>query len=148
MAENFVAEAFSLLAIGIVIIVLRLVSRIITVGVRKLAADDFLMIVAGCLYAAETVAAYVVGAYWDGLANNSMTPAQRAALDPNGHEWYLRRRGSQNQLFGWLVYTVLLWTLKTCMLIFFTRLTWVTRSGEDHERIHDIDVRQGIMLPT
>ena len=47
MAENFVAEAFSLLAIGIVIIILRLFSRIITVGIRKLAADDYLMIVAG-----------------------------------------------------------------------------------------------------
>lgn len=47
MAENFVAEAFSLLAIGILIIILRLISRIITVGIRKLAADDFLMIVAG-----------------------------------------------------------------------------------------------------
>ena len=56
MAENFVAEAFSLLAIGIVIIVLRLVSRIITVGVRKLAADDFLMIVAGVCF--RTLAAH------------------------------------------------------------------------------------------
>lgn len=54
-----------------------------------------------------------------------MTPEQRAALDPAGQEWHLRVKGSQNQLFGWLVYTVLLWTLKTCMLIFFSRLTYV-----------------------
>lgn len=46
MAENFVAEAFTLLAIGIVIVILRLVSRVITVGIRKLAADDYLMVVA------------------------------------------------------------------------------------------------------
>ena len=144
MAENFIAEAFSLLAIGLVVIAFRLYSRILTVGFRNLAADDYLMIVAGvssnllllriesrnpkliihkCLYSAETVAAYVVGAYWYGLANNSMTPEQRASLDPAGQEWHLRVKGSQNQLFGWLVYTVLLWTLKTCMLIFFTRLT-------------------------
>ena len=47
MAENFVAEAFSLLAIGLVIIALRLYSRIITVGFRRLAADDYLMVLAG-----------------------------------------------------------------------------------------------------
>ena len=47
MAENFIAEAFSLLAIGLVIIALRLYSRVLTVGFRHLAADDYLMIIAG-----------------------------------------------------------------------------------------------------
>ena len=51
-----------------------------------------------------------------------MTDAERAALDPNGQEYYLRVKGSQTQLFGWLVYTVLLWVLKTCWLFFFKRL--------------------------
>lgn len=32
--------------------------------------------------------------------------------------------GSKNQICGWMVYTSLLWTLKTCMLIFFSRLTY------------------------
>jgi hypothetical protein len=30
--------------------------------------------------------------------------------------------GAQTQLFGWLVYTVLLWTLKFCWLFFYLRL--------------------------
>lgn len=47
MAENFIAEAFSLLAISLVVIVLRWISRVMTVGFSKLAADDYLMIVAG-----------------------------------------------------------------------------------------------------
>lgn len=47
MAENFIAEAFSLLAIGLIVIAVRLYSRILTVGFRKLAADDYLMIAAG-----------------------------------------------------------------------------------------------------
>lgn len=47
MAENFIAEAFSLLAIGLIVIGFRLYSRILTVGFRRLAADDYLMIVAG-----------------------------------------------------------------------------------------------------
>lgn len=47
MVENFNAEAFSLLAIGLVVIACRLYSRLLTVGFRNLAADDFLMIIAG-----------------------------------------------------------------------------------------------------
>ena len=47
MAENFIAEAFSLLAIGIIVIALRWVSRLMTVGFTHLAWDDYLMIVAG-----------------------------------------------------------------------------------------------------
>ncbi|KAL8663695.1 MAG: hypothetical protein Q9202_003641 [Teloschistes flavicans] len=123
MAENFIAEAFSLLAISLVVIALRWVSRVWTVGFRKLAVDDYLMVVAGALYSAETTVAYYVGNPWKGLANSGMTPEQRAALDPNSEEYRLRVGGSKNQLVGWLVYTVLLWTLKTCMLIFYSRLT-------------------------
>jgi hypothetical protein len=47
MVENFIAEAFSLLAIGLLVIACRLYSRVLTVGFRNLAADDFLMIIAG-----------------------------------------------------------------------------------------------------
>ena len=47
MAENFIAEAFSLLAIGIIVIALRWVSRLMTVGFTHLALDDYLMVVAG-----------------------------------------------------------------------------------------------------
>ncbi|KAL9047021.1 MAG: hypothetical protein Q9214_000295 [Letrouitia sp. 1 TL-2023] len=47
MAENFIAEAFSLLAIALVAIGLRLYIRVLTVGFRKLALDDYLMIWAG-----------------------------------------------------------------------------------------------------
>ncbi|KAI9871090.1 MAG: hypothetical protein M1830_003325, partial [Pleopsidium flavum] len=47
MPENFNAEAFSLLAISLVIIALRIYSRWMSVGFRQLAADDYLMVVAG-----------------------------------------------------------------------------------------------------
>ncbi|KAI4110389.1 MAG: hypothetical protein LQ345_007004 [Seirophora villosa] len=139
MAENFIAEAFSLLAIALVVIVLRWIARVLTVGFSKLAADDYLMVVAGALYSAETVVAYYVGVKWKGLANSGMTPEQRAALDPQSVEYKLRVGGSKNQLTGWLVYTVLLWTLKTCMLIFYSRLT----DGVNNMRIR---IRIGAVL--
>ena len=53
-----------------------------------------------------------------------MTPEARAALKPDDPEYALRVGGSKNQICGWMVYTSLLWTLKTCMLIFFSRLTY------------------------
>ncbi len=146
MAENFIAEAFSLLAIGLIVIALRWVSRLMTVGFTNLAFDDYLMIVAGvretcclpgvdgpsqrlidriqALYSAETALAYFVGAKWHGLANNSMTPEERATLSPDSPKYKLIVGGSKNQICGWMVYTSLLWTLKTCMLIFFSRLTY------------------------
>jgi hypothetical protein len=75
-----------------------------------------------CLYSAETVAAYYVLAY-QGLTNGSMTEEERANLNPDSQEYHFRVWGSKTQLMGWVVYTTLLWTLKTCMLVFYTRLT-------------------------
>lgn len=75
------------------------------------------------VYSFETAAAYIVGAWWFGLANNGMTEEQRAADDPNSHEHYLRVGGSKTQLVGWSLYTFLLWLLKLCMTIFYSRLT-------------------------
>lgn len=47
MAENFVAEAWSLLAIALVWIGLRIYARCLFLGFRKLAIDDALMVFAG-----------------------------------------------------------------------------------------------------
>jgi hypothetical protein len=42
------------------------------------------------IYALETATAYAVGAWWHGLANNGMTPSQRANLDSTSQEYGLR----------------------------------------------------------
>lgn len=60
-----------------------------------------------------------------GLANNSMTDEQRKQLSPDSEEYRLRVGGSKVQVAGWSLYTLLLWLLKTCMAIFYSRLTWV-----------------------
>ena len=77
------------------------------------------------VYSLETAAAYIVGAWWHGLANNGMTDNQRATLEPGSEEWNMRRGGSKTQLVGWSLYTLLLWLLKGCMCIFYSRLTLV-----------------------
>ena len=78
------------------------------------------------VYGLETGAAYCVGAWWKGLANNHMTDDQRAALSPDSEEFRLRVGGSNRQVLGWGLYTTLLWLLKACMAIFYSRLTYVS----------------------
>lgn len=73
-------------------------------------------------YTAESVMAYLVVAHWKGLANNAMTDEQRAALDPQSLEWGLRVNGSKTHVCGLLLYTTLLWLLKACWLLYYSRL--------------------------
>ena len=47
MADNFVTEAFTLLALAIVTIIVRMIARITTVGFRNFQLDDYLMPLAG-----------------------------------------------------------------------------------------------------
>ncbi|KIW21160.1 hypothetical protein PV08_01740 [Exophiala spinifera] len=123
MANEFNTEAFTLLAIGVLIVAIRTASRLSVVGLKALWLDDYLMLFATVIYGLETGAAYIVGAWWLGLANNGMTDEQRRTLDPNSQEYRYRINGSKTQLIGWSLYTLLLWTLKLCMIIFYHRLT-------------------------
>ncbi|PYH71176.1 uncharacterized protein BO88DRAFT_486512 [Aspergillus vadensis CBS 113365] len=121
--DDFAVEAFTLLAIAIVTIAIRIVARWFTAGWKNFMLDDYLMPLAGVVYGLETGAAYCVSAWWKGLANNAMTDAERAALSPTSEEYHLRVGGSKTQVLGWSLYTTLLWLLKSCMAVFYSRLT-------------------------
>ncbi|OTA82176.1 hypothetical protein M434DRAFT_84918 [Hypoxylon sp. CO27-5] len=120
---QFTIEAWTLLSIGIVVTMLRTYARIKAVGIRGLQADDYLAWVGVTFYAVETSLAYSVGAVAKGLANNGMTDEQRVALSPDSEEYKTRVVGSQIQLAGWSSYSVLLWSLKASLLVFYMRLT-------------------------
>ncbi|KAK4124673.1 hypothetical protein N657DRAFT_572064 [Parathielavia appendiculata] len=121
--QEFTVEAFTLLAIGLCFTVLRTAARIKIVGVKGLRWDDILVWVGTICHAAETGLAYSVGHAAHGLANNGMTDAQRAALRPDSPEYQTRVLGSKIQIAGWSTYSVLLWSLKLSLLIFYRRLT-------------------------
>ncbi|PSN68241.1 hypothetical protein BS50DRAFT_573179 [Corynespora cassiicola Philippines] len=123
MADSFTTEAFTLLAVGISVVVIRTTARALAVGFRGFHFDDYLMPCATVVYALETATAYAVGAWWFGLANNGMTEDQRRTLDPASKEYQFRVGGSKTQLVGWSLYTLLLWMLKLCMCHFYSRLT-------------------------
>jgi hypothetical protein len=120
---SFVAEAFTLLSIGILIVLLRTYARVRQVGVRNLEADDYLMLLVIIPYTIETALAYTVGAKFRGLTNSGMTNEEREALSPDSEEYGLRVGGSKIQIVGWIVYCTVLWLIKTAMCAFYFRLT-------------------------
>ncbi|KAI1142641.1 hypothetical protein F5Y05DRAFT_420553 [Hypoxylon sp. FL0543] len=119
----FTQEVWGLQGTAYLVVALRYYNRISTLGWRSLASDDAIMFLAVIVYTAESLMAYLVAAYWKGLANNAMTDAQRAALSPLSEEWHLRVNGSKTHVVGLLLYTTLLWLLKACWLVYYSRLT-------------------------
>ncbi|KAA8894764.1 hypothetical protein FN846DRAFT_900823 [Sphaerosporella brunnea] len=118
-----IPEAFALLGIAMFVMGLRTFARWSSVGIRNFAFDDYLMLFAGCVYGLDTAAAYMAETQFLGLANNNMNEAYRRGLRPQGLEWALRVHGSKTQLVGWNLYVLVLWSLKLCMAVFYSRLT-------------------------
>lgn len=89
------------------------------------------------LYAGHTVAAYYVGIFGNGLTNAAMTLEEREALShfPDSKEYKDRVGGSKAQILVWVVYTTLLWVSKTCMLFFYSRLTYVCTRSVSNPRL-------------
>ncbi|KAL4875606.1 hypothetical protein BJY04DRAFT_211151 [Aspergillus karnatakaensis] len=120
---NTYAESFALLALGLVFIVFRVYARWAQVGPTNFQLDDYLMPLAGVVFAVEVSLAYLVGAKYDGLTNSYMTDDERAAIDPSSREYYNRIMGSKIQVAGWSLYTMVLWLIKFSLAVFYSRLT-------------------------
>ncbi|KAI6764474.1 hypothetical protein HG530_008263 [Fusarium avenaceum] len=125
-----IEEQFILLSLGLVTIFVRIGVRWRQVGPGGWQLDDYLMPFTGLLFTAETIAAYLVGAKFQGLTNSYMTDEERANIDINGREHYNRVWGSKIQVIGWSLYACILWSLKFCITAFYGRLT----SGLTHLR--------------
>ncbi|RHZ45090.1 uncharacterized protein CDV56_101715 [Aspergillus thermomutatus] len=121
MAEN--VEAWTLLSLALATILVRISVRWKLVGPAHFQLDDYLMPLAGIFFTLETVAAYLVGANFEGLTNSYMTPEQRAALSPDSREWSNRVAGSKIQVIGWSLYVAILWLVKFSLTVFYSRLT-------------------------
>ncbi|KAJ4131245.1 hypothetical protein NW765_017137 [Fusarium oxysporum] len=116
-------EAWTLLALGLWFIGMRMWVRWTQVGFSGWQLDDYLMPVTGVVFTLETAAAYLVGARFGGLTNSYMTDEQRAALSPDSKEYSDRVWGSKIQVIGWSFYVFILWSLKVCLAVFYSRLT-------------------------
>lgn len=116
-------ELWTLYAFGVAATALRTYSRVQSVGVRNLRADNYLVWLAIALYTTLSSLAYVDVNHGQGLANNGMTDGQRESLDLRSREYDLRVFGSKVQVAGWTIYGCLTCTLKVAVLFFYIRLT-------------------------
>ncbi|KAK0714381.1 hypothetical protein B0T21DRAFT_396382 [Apiosordaria backusii] len=121
--RKFLLELWSLQGTTYLIVALRYVSRVRTVGWGGLSWDDIIMALATMVYTGESVAAHLIVTTTDGLANNGMTDKERAALDPDSEEYAKRVMGSKYHVAGLLLYATLLWSLKACWTLYYSRLT-------------------------
>ncbi|KAM0704681.1 hypothetical protein Q7P35_007467 [Cladosporium inversicolor] len=117
------AEQFTLLSIGLFTVSVRIGIRWRSAGPANWQIDDYLMPFTGLLFVAKVVAAYLVGAKFDGLTNSYMTPEQRENLSLDSVEYYNRVWGSKIQVIGWSFYAAILWGLKVCITALYGRLT-------------------------
>ncbi|KAJ5622430.1 hypothetical protein N7528_005662 [Penicillium herquei] len=116
-------ESWTLLSLALAVIIVRIAVRWKLVGLRNFQLDDYLMPLAGIVFVAETVAAYLVVADYGGLTNSYMTDDERASLDPESTEWADRVAGSKIQVAGWSLYVTILWLVKFSLTVFYSRLT-------------------------
>ncbi|KAJ5684725.1 uncharacterized protein N7477_001070 [Penicillium maclennaniae] len=121
-AYKTAVELWTLYSIGVSITLLRTYARCRAVGWRNLRLDDLFIWIGIIFYTAQTALAYSVGHLAHGLANNSMTSAQRASLFPSDPEYVQRVIGSKIQIAGWTTYVAMINSLKLSMLAFYIRL--------------------------
>ncbi|OTB11444.1 hypothetical protein K445DRAFT_38522, partial [Daldinia sp. EC12] len=115
-------EQFALLVVGAIIIILRVYARWVQVGPAKWQLDDYLMPFIGLVFGIATVTAYVVVGEMHGLTN-AMNDESRSTIDAASKEYRHRQYGSKMQILLWSLYAFILWSLKVCVTVFYSRLT-------------------------
>ncbi|KAI9370411.1 hypothetical protein BJX61DRAFT_535664 [Aspergillus egyptiacus] len=117
-ATPFQTEAWTEYAIGTIILFLRIFARIKTVGFTNLQGDDVFTLVAVVFWTAELTMLELIG---QNGTNIGLTDEQRFNATPE--QVAKLAFGSKCLMAGWCCYVTLIWSLKTCMLFFYNRLT-------------------------
>jgi hypothetical protein len=94
-------------------------ARIRRLGVRNLQADDFLMVNALVWYTILCVALNQVAS---GGGSNLMTEEEKKTLTPAIHAE--RERGSKWVFVSEHAFILTVWSLKSCMLVIYARITY------------------------
>ncbi|KAI0159446.1 hypothetical protein BJ166DRAFT_332644 [Pestalotiopsis sp. NC0098] len=116
---SFLTEIWTLYAIGMTILVLRLVVRLVTVGFRGLRGDDAFAAIVMIMYTCDAATVHLV--YM--LGSNVEAASYQLTHTLTDDEIAQFELGSRLQLTAWYSYTALLWCLKGTMLCFFQRMT-------------------------
>ncbi|RPA91835.1 hypothetical protein L873DRAFT_265629 [Choiromyces venosus 120613-1] len=127
-SDPLLVEGWTLYALGVCVILTRLITRYKMVGVEGSKPDDWLMIFVMIIYGIESTMSHLVSLYG---GNSNLSPIQREEMS----EEEVQRRvfGSKMFMVGWFTYSGAMWVLKLCMVFFFARITvglrrqiWIT----------------------
>ncbi|RDW68980.1 uncharacterized protein DSM5745_08740 [Aspergillus mulundensis] len=117
-ATPFQKEAWTEYGVGVLVLLLRIFARLRVVGIKNWQGDDYFAIVALIFWTAELTMLELIGQYG---TNIGLSDQERASMSPDRTARLVA--GSKCLLAGWTCYVTLIWSLKTCMLFFYNRLT-------------------------
>ncbi|KAI1395752.1 hypothetical protein F4819DRAFT_500765 [Hypoxylon fuscum] len=121
---NVPTEDFTLLSIGVFVILLRVFARWKDVGPAKWQLDDYLMPLLAIVYGVSTWTNYHLMTELSGFTNSYSSDEERAMLiDVDRLEYDLRQAGSKAAIVAVCLYVFTLWALKLCLAVFYSRLT-------------------------
>ncbi|KAI0470990.1 hypothetical protein GGR56DRAFT_124589 [Xylariaceae sp. FL0804] len=115
---KYVPECFAWYTIGVLVIILRYVTRIRTVGFAGFRGDDYLAILYLALYTACIAIVYIT--YHTG-ANVDVRPDLVDKLTDEDIE--ILEYGSKLEWISFFIYSGCIWTLKFSVLFFYNRIT-------------------------
>ncbi|KAK1469737.1 hypothetical protein CMEL01_01504 [Colletotrichum melonis] len=117
MATPFQVEAWTEYAIGLLVLLIRIVYRTRLVGTNW-EGDDYFAAIAVLFWTGELLMLEMIGRY------GSITGMSDAiALTLSDQQKQSIVIGSKCLLAGWVLYVTLIWCLKACMLFLYMRLT-------------------------
>ncbi|KAH7014533.1 uncharacterized protein B0I36DRAFT_425869 [Microdochium trichocladiopsis] len=117
--DSFLREVWGLYIFGMLILALRFVIRLKTVGIRGLKWDDLFALLVTVFYTIDAATVHIVyhaGSNVEGVFLESQRPLSDAELAQ-------LEEGSKQQLLAWYSYSSLVWCLKGTMVCFFMRMT-------------------------
>ncbi|KAF4919189.1 hypothetical protein CGCVW01_v008097 [Colletotrichum viniferum] len=117
MATPFQIEAWTEYAIGLLVLLVRIVYRSTIVGTNW-EGDDYFALIAVFFWTGELVMLELIGQYG---SITGMTDEIASTLSDKQIESIVV--GSKCLLAGWILYVTLIWCLKACMLFLYRRLT-------------------------
>ncbi|KAH8678508.1 hypothetical protein BX600DRAFT_431782 [Xylariales sp. PMI_506] len=116
---SFVREIWTLYAVGMVILILRLFVRFKTVGLYGFQGDDYLALVLIGLHTIDTTLVHIIHFTGTNVEATQFEKTQPLTSDDIAQFVY----GSKAELVAWYIYVSLLWCLKGSMLFFYKRIS-------------------------
>ncbi|KAH8168785.1 hypothetical protein LIA77_10911 [Sarocladium implicatum] len=117
-SSTYLPEIWSLYALGLIVILLRWLVRLRTVGLRGFQWDDYLNGAYLVLLTMNMIIAHIT--YYTG-GNIDVTPGQVPKLSDS--DVAILRYGSKLEFASWYTYPGSIWVLKFMVLFFYRRLT-------------------------